>query len=99
MNKSYMHTNRKQNVIHQAFSETKRFNNSHPEIIITEPDKGNITILMLKEEYNSRLDSYYSNTNKFNRLTSDPISTLEVKNNTIIRPPVQRKLHLKTKEK
>lgn len=55
--------------LHKAFINTKSFLRSHPNIVITAADKGNVTIVMEKTDYISLLTKHFQDEHKFRPLT------------------------------
>lgn len=78
-------TTKKQVDLNNAFKTTKLFIKNNPDIIITEADKGNVTIAMYRTEYEDRMTEHFSDKNKYRPLTFDPTEKLQKTNNDLIR--------------
>lgn len=59
---------RKQLVLYKAYTDTRNFLKTNPNIIITEADKGNVTVAIEKDQYNQLLTQHFINKEKFIRL-------------------------------
>lgn len=64
--------------------ETKEFLQSNPDIIITNADKSNQTIIMDKIEYENKIKDLLNDTNTYKIITHDPINRIQTKLNKII---------------
>lgn len=63
---------------------TKKFLKENNNIIITSSDKGNVTVAMLKEDYNSKMEDLLKDSNTYKIIKKDPTLTLKNKNNALI---------------
>lgn len=93
--------NRKQLILHKAYKATKNFLKINSELIVTEADKGNVTIIMNKSVYEKLLSDYFEDSVKYRKLSFDPTLKLQEKNNNFVRKlfkdglitkPLKRKL-------
>ena len=57
----------------KAASLTKSFLRSHPDIIFTRADKGNVTVALDRGEYIEKMSSLLNNTNTYKIVKKDPI--------------------------
>ena len=55
---------------------TKRFINDHPNILITNADKGNVTVALNKDSYVSRMEEILSDTSTYALVDKDPSTKL-----------------------
>lgn len=62
---------------------TRRFTKTNPDIIITEADKGNRTVIMYKEDYNNKLLQLVTDTSVYRPVKNDPTSRIQTHNNDI----------------
>ena len=57
---------------------------NHPAIIIRRADKSNIAVVLNRTDYKTELDNIRQDSNKFKRITSNPINSLKVNINKLI---------------
>ena len=55
---------------------TKRFINNHPNILITNADKGSVTVALDKDAYVSKMEEILSDTNTYAIVNKDPSKKL-----------------------
>ncbi|XP_062703811.1 uncharacterized protein LOC134286243 [Aedes albopictus] len=75
----------KDKLLRQAETETRNFLKDHPELYVLKADKGNKTVVMLKQDYVTRMEQMLSDTHTYERTQYDPTSGLQTKNNDIVR--------------
>ncbi|XP_062710777.1 uncharacterized protein LOC134288874 [Aedes albopictus] len=68
-----------------ASNITKKFIKSNPNILITEADKGNRTVIMHLDDYDSKMAQLIGDTSTYQQVNSDPTSRYERGNNNIVR--------------
>lgn len=71
----YVHKNENKFLL-DDFKKTKKFLKENDNLVITKADKGNRTIVMEKEEYNSKIMDLLNDDNTYTRLRKDPTETL-----------------------
>ncbi|XP_062538217.1 uncharacterized protein LOC134206504 [Armigeres subalbatus] len=64
-----------------ATKATRVFLKQHPELIVIEADKGNKTVVMQREEYDGKLQRMIDDDNTYKKLTRDPTSSYQKRNN------------------
>ncbi|XP_062703673.1 uncharacterized protein LOC134286115 [Aedes albopictus] len=67
-----------------AVNITKKFIKTNPDVLITEADKGNRTVIMSLADYDSKLAQLIGDTNTYKQVSSDPTGGYERKNNNIV---------------
>ncbi|XP_038106426.1 uncharacterized protein LOC119766104 [Culex quinquefasciatus] len=68
-----------------AINKTKQFIRSNPDILITEADKGNRTVIMYLDDYNNKMLQLLNDTNTYKPCKSDPTSTIKDATNTLVK--------------
>ncbi|XP_036347777.1 uncharacterized protein LOC118757146 [Rhagoletis pomonella] len=69
----------------ETFNRTKIFLKQHKdEIIVTDADKGNKTVVLYKADYTEKMRKLLEDENTYKTIRNDPTATLQRKNNTII---------------
>lgn len=73
--------NRKLNKIdrflQKGIQRTKEFLQQHKDVMVSNSDKGNVTIISYKGEYNRKIDELLSDLSMFTPLESDPSQTVK----------------------
>ncbi|XP_055590666.1 uncharacterized protein LOC129742749 [Uranotaenia lowii] len=64
-----------------AIIATRQFLKSYPNIIVLEADKGNITVMMNREDYDRKMLALIEDENTYSSLTRDPTTGFQTKNN------------------
>ncbi|XP_055604770.1 uncharacterized protein LOC129753003 [Uranotaenia lowii] len=64
-----------------AIIATRQFLKSYPNIIVLEADKGNITVMMNREDYDRKMLALIEDQNTYSSLTRDPTTGFQTKNN------------------
>ena len=75
----------KNNIIVKDFIGTKVFLKSHPEIIVMRADKGNSTVVMLRDEYNVGMNVMLDDTVTYKLLNSDPTKKYQNQANDLVK--------------
>lgn len=65
--------------------KTKKFLEQHPELIVTNADKGNVTVIQLRDDYIRKAKELLSDDKVYKELRSDPTNKLVGENNKLIR--------------
>lgn len=82
------------------FNATKKFLSTNKNTVIIEADKGNTTIAMNRQEYDNKIITILSNTEKYNKLHFNPTAKLQKKNNEIVKFLLEKNhIDLATKQK
>ena len=69
----------------EVFNKTKRFLQEHPEAYVTGSDKGNVTVIMHKEDYLSKSLDLLQDPKYYKKLNSNPTSTIQTRANKLIK--------------
>lgn len=64
--------------------ETKSFLDDNSEIIVTKADKGNVTVAMMSEEYELKMNELLDDENTYQVIKKNPTNCTQVNNNEII---------------
>lgn len=75
---------KQQNPLQAYLKETKRFFKQHNNLIICKADKGNTTVILNETEYHLKANSMLSDSLTYRKLTTDPTSKVQNKNNKLI---------------
>lgn len=73
-----------QQIIKANIVETKNFLKNNPDIIILNADKGNITVVMYKKDYDRKMLEILNDTKTYEKLDRDPTITYQNRCNKII---------------
>lgn len=68
----------------KATKITSKFLKEHPDIFISNSDKGSITVIAKRSEYTDKMEQLIADENCFENILSDPTGALERKNNRLI---------------
>jgi len=71
---------------------TKKFLRENEDVIICRADKGNVTVAIKKEEYDQKMEALLSDENTYKKVSKIPITSLEQKNNEIVKELRHRNL-------
>lgn len=71
-------------LIKNQFIETKQFLRSHPDILVTSADKGNVTVLMSKLDYDAKMKVLLDERTTYTVLDEDPTKRIEGRCNRLI---------------
>lgn len=66
------------------FHETRRFLKSHPNILVIPSDKGNVTAIIERAEYEEKMSKLISDDNTYSKLSKDPTNKIQTKNNSFV---------------
>lgn len=90
---NYFHhsTEIKPSLFRKVFNKTRSFLKEHPDIIVTRSDKGNVTVVMYREEYIRLSYELINNDNSYVQINSDPTSGIQTKCNTLIKSLFDKK--------
>ncbi|XP_036348032.1 uncharacterized protein LOC118757427 [Rhagoletis pomonella] len=76
-----------------VFNKTKAFLQKHKhEIIVTDSDKGNKTVVIYKKDYREKMNELLKDKNTYRKLRNDPTNTLQKKNNNIVNQLYKNKI-------
>ncbi|XP_055590862.1 uncharacterized protein LOC129742949 [Uranotaenia lowii] len=64
-----------------AIIATKQFLKSDPSIIVLEADKGNVTVMMKREDYDAKMEALIGDQSTYSSLARDPTNGFQTKNN------------------
>ncbi|XP_067639481.1 uncharacterized protein [Eurosta solidaginis] len=68
----------------QTLEDTKRFLKQNKQLIILNADKGNVTVVMDKKEYDSKIQTVVNDISTYRVLKRDPTNKLQQKNNELV---------------
>lgn len=72
------------NHLNLTYRKTAKYLKEHPELMVTRADKGNVTVLLTPEQYNTSVGDILRDTNYYLPLQRDPTSTIQQKSNVLI---------------
>ncbi|XP_055603877.1 uncharacterized protein LOC129752111 [Uranotaenia lowii] len=84
--------NPSENFYKTAIIATKQFLKTHPHIIVLEADKGNVTVMMNREDYDKKMQTLIDDKNTYTILTRDPTTGFQTKNNNFAKRLADLKL-------
>lgn len=82
---NYWHKDQKVHSISTTYNKCRQFLKSNPQILILQSDKGNVTVIMSKEQYNDRAVELTSDQQYYQPLASNPTSNIQTKNNKLVK--------------
>lgn len=82
--KTQLHFNRIERFLQKATENTRRFFQQHPDVFVSTSDKGAVTILAYKEEYNTKMLNLVGDPTMFAPLDCDPTHKCQLKNNNLV---------------
>lgn len=85
-------SNKTQNKIQRQIVKTKKFLKDNPQISILKPDKSNKTVIMNKNDYDSKMNELLTDTNTYKKIKNDPTDFYQKKNNSFIKKILNKKL-------
>ena len=98
----YVKSSKKQNRITQflvkAAKTTARFLKEHCDIFVSSSDKGNVTIIAKRSDFDHKLETLFNNPELFEILPSDPTTSLQAKNNRLISTLFNKTKHFITEQ-
>lgn len=65
--------------------ETKTFIKNNPDIIITQADKSNTTVIMYQLDYKNKMENLLNDNNTYDIVKKDPTTIIQNKNNKLIK--------------
>ncbi|XP_062704649.1 uncharacterized protein LOC134286954 [Aedes albopictus] len=68
-----------------AVGATKMYLQSHPEICVLSADKGNRTVIMMREDYDRKMRALVSDTTTYENVKTDPTARYQNGNNSMVR--------------
>lgn len=74
-----------ENPIHMTFLKTAKYLQEHRDIVVTMADKGNITVAISRRLYEEKMNSLIGDTEVYKKLSSDPTSKIQSKNNSLVK--------------
>lgn len=77
------HNNRIQRFLKKAVKVTSEFLKCHAEIIVTNSDKGSVTIISYRNEYKEKVNVLLNDQQQFSIIRRDPTAQLQTRNNKI----------------
>ncbi|XP_024880434.1 uncharacterized protein LOC112460135, partial [Temnothorax curvispinosus] len=69
----------------KEFNNCKKFLRDKQDIFVTKADKGQITVVMEKTDYNNRMTDLLNDESTYRKLKKDPISQLTTKLNKLVK--------------
>ncbi|XP_044766380.1 uncharacterized protein LOC123322469 [Coccinella septempunctata] len=72
------------NPLQRKLKATRQFLKEHPELIVTQSDKGNVTTVMDREQYNQLATNQLSDETFYKKLGRDPSNTYQQRGNKMI---------------
>lgn len=64
----------------------------HPELVISNADKGNITVIMNKNKYKNKILELLNDTNTYKIINTDPTQAIQNLNNNLIDDWLKREI-------
>lgn len=71
-------------ILKHQVKETKTFLKEHPEILVVNADKGNVTVLINKTDYMEKMKSLLNDEKTYRVLPTDPTNKIQAKCNRVI---------------
>lgn len=62
--------------LQRALKKTREFLQQHPDIMVSNSDKGNVTIISNKEDYHRKIEEQLNDTESFTPIETDPTKTV-----------------------
>ncbi|XP_072377245.1 uncharacterized protein [Diabrotica undecimpunctata] len=81
---NFLHKEVKDHFLNKYYMQTKLFLKNHPEIYIVKSDKGNVTVVMYKEDYLQKTGELLNDTKYYTTLRRSPVCTLQQKANCLV---------------
>ncbi|XP_017478433.1 PREDICTED: uncharacterized protein LOC108368159 [Rhagoletis zephyria] len=78
--------------ISDTLRSAKKFLENHKELLILNSDKGNVTVLMAKSEYDKKIQTIINDISTYKVLKPDPTNRLQDKNNEIVEKMFSNKI-------
>lgn len=70
--------------LNQIYKKARKFLKEHSELVVTRADKGNVTVIMTREQYEEKSHEIVSDNKYYIQLDNDPTSTYQQKANKLI---------------
>lgn len=77
------------NSIERDLKKAKSFLKNHPNLYLLRADKGNITVITYKDDYNEKMLSILNDQNTYKTLNSDPTYSIQKNNNLLFKQLLQ----------
>lgn len=82
---NYVHTRHNTpNLFNRILNKTRSFFKNHEDLLITRSDKGNVTVLMKKEDYQNLAKELLTDEVHYKRIPRDPTNTIQQKANKLM---------------
>lgn len=81
---NYLRTSEEHNFFKNLYIKSKRFLAQHPELLVLRSDKGSVTVLMNKEQYDEMAMNILNDQVSYKKLNRDPTCTIQQKANKLI---------------
>ena len=75
--------------LHGEYNKTRRWLKEHPEVIVTFADKGNKTVFIDRNEYDTKMKDILGNVDIYQTVTRDPTKIITSKHNQLIKNIVE----------
>ncbi|XP_062711019.1 uncharacterized protein LOC134289038 [Aedes albopictus] len=85
-------SNRVEHFMTEALSTSRKFIRDHPDVYIVPADKGNKTVIMLKNEYEEKMDALVSDANTYERIDTDWTNKIQTHNNKLVNKLFDQKM-------
>ncbi|XP_062558253.1 uncharacterized protein LOC134223130 [Armigeres subalbatus] len=63
----------------------RKYLSTHPEICVLSADKGNRTVIMVREDYNQKMRTLVNDTTTYKKVRYDPTTRFQIGNNNIVK--------------
>lgn len=71
-------------ILHMQIEKTKQYLKENPDILVLNADKGNVTVLMNKNDYIHKMETLLNDNGTYQILKEDPTNKIEAKCNRLI---------------
>ncbi|XP_062713958.1 uncharacterized protein LOC134290776 [Aedes albopictus] len=68
----------------EALNTSKKFIRDHPDVYIVPADKGNKTVIMMRDEYEEKMQTLVSDVNTYERIDTDWTNKIQAQNNKLV---------------
>ncbi|XP_055547777.1 uncharacterized protein LOC129731643 [Wyeomyia smithii] len=76
----------------EAFHVSKKFIREYPDLCVVTADKGNKTVIMKREDYESKMRALIDDIDTYERIDADWTSKIQTKNNTLVKSLFDQKM-------
>ncbi|XP_055543625.1 uncharacterized protein LOC129729166 [Wyeomyia smithii] len=76
----------------EAFHVSKKFIRENPDLCVVTADKGNKTVIMKREDYESKMRALIDDIDTYERIDADWTSKIQTKNNTLVKSLFDQKM-------